>query len=66
MVEAFRDVASALEEKSTRINEAEGYLREQVPLARGQSRARILYASVVKAHYPLLDLLMPPGPVALE
>jgi regulator of protease activity HflC (stomatin/prohibitin superfamily) len=44
VVEAFRDVASALEEKSTRINEAEGYLREQLPLARGQSRARILSA----------------------
>jgi HflK protein len=44
VVEAFRDVASALEEKSTRINEAEGYLREQVPLARGQLRGRILLA----------------------
>jgi Cu+-exporting ATPase len=44
VVEAFRDVASALEEKSTRINEAEGYLREKVPLARGQSRGRILSA----------------------
>jgi regulator of protease activity HflC (stomatin/prohibitin superfamily) len=44
VVEAFRDVASALEEKSTRINEAESYLLEQVPLARGQSRARLLAA----------------------
>jgi HflK protein len=44
VVEAFRDVASALEEKSTRINEAESYLLEQVPLARGQARARLLAA----------------------
>jgi HflK protein len=44
VVEAFRDVASALEERSTRINEAEAYLREQLPLARGQSKARLLSA----------------------
>jgi HflK protein len=44
VVEAFRDVASALEEKSTRINEAESYLLEQVPLARGQARARLVSA----------------------
>jgi HflK protein len=44
VVEAFRDVASALEEKVTRINEAESYHREQVPLARGQARARLLAA----------------------
>jgi HflK protein len=44
VVEAFRDVATALEEKSTRINEAEGYRLEQVPLARGQEQARILGA----------------------
>ena len=41
VVEAFRDVASALEEKSTLINEAEAYQMEQVPLARGQSAARL-------------------------
>ena len=40
VVEAFRDVASALEEKTTRINEAEGYLLEQVPIAQGQAWAR--------------------------
>jgi len=45
VVESFRDVASALEEKSTRINEAEAYLLEQVPLARGQGQSRILGAS---------------------
>ena len=44
VVEAFRDVASALEEKSTRINEAEGYLLEAVPLARGQEQSRVLSA----------------------
>ena len=44
VVEAFRDVASAQEERSTLINEAEGYMREQLPRARGQSRARLLSA----------------------
>lgn len=44
VVQAFREVASALEEKSTRINEAESYLREQIPLARGQAQARLASA----------------------
>ena len=44
VVEAFRDVASALEEKITRVNEAESFLLEQVPLARGQARALCLGA----------------------
>jgi Cu+-exporting ATPase len=44
VVEAFRDVASAFEEKNMRINEAEAYLLEQVPLARGQEQSRILAA----------------------
>ena len=44
VVEAFRDVASALEEKSTLINQAESYAREQLPLARGQASAQLLSA----------------------
>ena len=41
VVDAFRDVAGALEEKSRRINAAEGYRNEQVALARGQAGARL-------------------------
>jgi len=44
VVESFRDVASAFEEKSTLINQSEAYLLEQVPLARGQEQSRILGA----------------------
>jgi Cu+-exporting ATPase len=44
VVDAFRDVAGALEEKSRLINEAEGYRNEQVALARGRSEARVLDA----------------------
>ena len=39
VVDAFREVAGALEEKSRMINEAEGYANEQVALARGQGEA---------------------------
>ena len=41
VVDAFREVAGALEEKSRMINEAEGYANEQVALARGQGQALI-------------------------
>jgi Cu+-exporting ATPase len=41
VVDAFREVAGALEEKSRRINAAEGYRNEQVALARGQAGARV-------------------------
>lgn len=41
VVDAFRDVAGAIEEKSRRINAAEGYRNEQVALARGQAGARL-------------------------
>jgi HflK protein len=44
VVESFRDVASAFEEKITRINEAESYLLEQAHLAQGQNHARRLAA----------------------
>jgi HflK protein len=39
VVDAFRDVSGAFEEKSRMVNEAEGYRNEQVALARGNGRA---------------------------
>ena len=44
VVGAFREVASALEEKSQLINEAQGYANERLPLARGESQERLLQA----------------------
>ena len=41
VVDAFREVAGALEEKNRVINEAEGYRNEQVALARGRAEAQI-------------------------
>ena len=41
VVDAFREVAGALEEKNRMINEAEGYANEQVALARGQGQALV-------------------------
>jgi Cu+-exporting ATPase len=41
VVDAFRDVSGAYEEKNRLINEAEGYRNEQVALARGNAKARI-------------------------
>ncbi len=48
VVDAFREVAGALEEKSRMINEAEGYSNEQVALARGNAAARIRAAEGYK------------------
>ena len=48
VVDAFRDVAGALEEKNRLINEAEGYRNEQVALARGRSEARVLNADAYR------------------
>ncbi|MBM3475314.1 MAG: FtsH protease activity modulator HflK, partial [Armatimonadetes bacterium] len=42
VVPAFREVASAMEEKRSEINRAEGYAKEEVPKARGQASARRL------------------------
>jgi HflK protein len=39
VVDAFREVSAAFEEKSRLINEAEGYRNEQIALARGNSLA---------------------------
>ena len=41
VVDAFRDVAGAQEEKVRMVNEAEGYRNEQTALARGQAEARL-------------------------
>ncbi len=45
VVDAFRNVASASEEKSTLINQAEAYRNEQLELARGQALARLAEAA---------------------
>ena len=39
VVDAFREVSGAFEEKNRMVNEAEGYRNEQVALARGNGRA---------------------------
>jgi len=45
VVDAFRDVSGAVEEKNRLINEAEAYRNEQVALARGNAEARQLNAA---------------------
>ncbi len=45
VVDAFRDVSGAYEEKNRLINEAEGYRNEQIALARGNAKARIANAN---------------------
>ena len=49
VVDAFREVAGALEEKNRMINEAEGYANEQVALARGQGEALVQEAKGYRA-----------------
>lgn len=44
VVDSFREVSGAFEEKNRLINEAEGYRNEQVALARGNGQARKLDA----------------------
>jgi Cu+-exporting ATPase len=44
VVDAFREVSGAFEEKSRLVNEAEGYRNEQVALARGNARANVANA----------------------
>jgi Cu+-exporting ATPase len=41
VVDAFRDVSAAYEEKNRAINEAQGYRNEQIALARGTARALV-------------------------
>jgi Cu+-exporting ATPase len=45
VVDAFRGVASAFEEKSTLINQAEAYRNEQLELARGQALGQLSEAA---------------------
>ena len=45
VVDAFRDVSGAFEEKNRLVNEAEAYRNEQVALARGQAEARLKNAA---------------------
>jgi regulator of protease activity HflC (stomatin/prohibitin superfamily) len=49
VVDAFRDVSGAYEEKSRMINEAEAYRNEQIALARGTAKARVEQASAYRA-----------------
>jgi Cu+-exporting ATPase len=44
VVDAFREVSAAFEEKNRLINESEGYRNEQVALARGNAQARVVDA----------------------
>ncbi len=44
VVDVFRSVAGALEEKSRMINEAQAYANERVPLARGAAQKRLIDA----------------------
>jgi HflK protein len=44
VVDAFREVSGAFEEKNRLINEAEGYRNEQVALARGNGQASVVDA----------------------
>ena len=48
VVDAFRDAASALEERETLIDEAEGYALERLPLARGEASRQLLEAEAYK------------------
>jgi Cu+-exporting ATPase len=48
VVDAFREVSAAFEEKNRLINEAEGYRNEQVALARGNAEARLQNAAGYK------------------
>jgi Cu+-exporting ATPase len=41
VVDAFREVSGAYEEKNRLVNEAEGYRNEQVALARGNAKAKV-------------------------
>ena len=45
VVDAFREVSGAFEEKNRLINEAEGYRNEQLALARGNAKAQLENAS---------------------
>jgi Cu+-exporting ATPase len=45
VVDAFREVSAAFEEKNRLINESEGYRNEQIALARGNAQVRVVEAN---------------------
>ena len=45
VVDAFREVSAAFEEKNRLVNEAEGYRNEQIALARGNGKAQVQNAN---------------------
>ena len=45
VVDAFREVSAAFEEKNRLVNEAEGYRNEQVAVARGNAKAQVQNAN---------------------
>jgi HflK protein len=49
VVDAFRDVASAEEERVMRVNEADAYRKESIPIARGNARAKLAEATGYRA-----------------
>lgn len=48
VVDAFRDAASALEERETLIDDAEGYALERLPIARGEASRQRLEAEAYR------------------
>jgi membrane protease subunit HflK len=49
VVDAFRDVASAEEERVMRVNEADAYSKESIPIARGNAKAKLAEATGYRA-----------------
>ena len=49
VVDAFRDAASALEEREMLIDQAEGYALERLPLARGEASRQLLEAEAYRS-----------------
>jgi HflK protein len=49
VVDAFRDVASAEEERVMRVNEADAYSKESIPIARGNAKAKLEEAAAYRA-----------------
>jgi regulator of protease activity HflC (stomatin/prohibitin superfamily) len=49
VVDAFRDVASAEEERVMKVNEADAYSKESIPISRGNAKAQLEQAAGYKA-----------------
>jgi len=50
VVDEFRDVASAGEERVMRVNEADAYSKESIPIARGNAKAKLEEAAGYRAN----------------